>query len=134
MKEWPKIIRQLQAEQRVSQRELSRRSGLNRTTLGDALSGQGRLSLGCLETILTVFGYHLTAVSRDGEKLECRPSLRVSVAGKSSPPGNAAHAKPSGTKNAKPASINSGHPHANAATTANGNKPAKPSSPSTGAA
>lgn len=134
MTDWTTIIRELQAEQGISQRELSRLTGVNRSTIRNALLRKNRLKIAALELIMNAFGYHLTAVSRDGRKSECHFSPLASVAERSSPLGSAAHAKRNAKKSAKPALIKIASMRTRAATTANGGKPAKPSSPSIGPA
>jgi transcriptional regulator with XRE-family HTH domain len=61
---WADIIQQLQAEAGISQREIARRSGICRSALRRALSGDVSPTLDVLEKVLDVFGYDIDAIPR----------------------------------------------------------------------
>ncbi len=59
---WGNLIRQLREERGISQRELARRTGLNRSMLRGLERGtQTYMSIAAVETVLSVFGYELDA-------------------------------------------------------------------------
>lgn len=61
--DWPRLIRELMAEHRISQRRLCTIATINRTTLRTMLAG-GAASIDHIERILAVFGYELDAIQR----------------------------------------------------------------------
>jgi transcriptional regulator with XRE-family HTH domain len=127
MSEWPKIIAQLIAERKISQRKLCRLSGVCRNSLAGFMNGGGIMS-DSLERLLGVLGYELAAVSNEDDS-ECQSKARRSARAVellSRPPGKGAHAKSSATASARPAMTSTVPRLVNAVTTQSGNSPAKP--------
>jgi transcriptional regulator with XRE-family HTH domain len=60
---WANILWQLLKETRISQRELARRSGVNRSAVRRIMAGLNAPSLVHLEKMMVVFGYEIDAVS-----------------------------------------------------------------------
>lgn len=65
---WGKLIRQLRAEHGVSEREISKRSHVARTTVRKIEAGTGRPTVPQIEALLGVFGYELDAFPRHKEE------------------------------------------------------------------
>ncbi|MBS0237082.1 MAG: helix-turn-helix transcriptional regulator [Proteobacteria bacterium] len=62
--EWASIILQIMNEAGISQRELSRRTGVGRSVIRRFMSGKVSPTLADLEMILDVFGYDIDAIPR----------------------------------------------------------------------
>jgi transcriptional regulator with XRE-family HTH domain len=133
MSQWPIIVKQLMAEQKISERQLCIRSGVWRNSLRTFLHVDGRTTIDRLERILFALDCELVAISHpDGDRTCQRSDQEFADAVKSWRPVRDAVAKNYVTENARRATTQRARRLVNAVTTANGNKPAKPSSPSIG--
>ncbi|TCP90939.1 helix-turn-helix protein [Rhizobium sp. PP-CC-2G-626] len=65
MTDWPKLVRELQVEMKLSERQLALLVGANRTTLRQFFLGKHNISIIMLERILVLCGYELEAVQID---------------------------------------------------------------------
>jgi transcriptional regulator with XRE-family HTH domain len=63
---WGDLIRDLRAEQRISQRQLSRLAQVNRSTLRRIEQGTARGEIAVLERLLSMLGYELEVLAKAG--------------------------------------------------------------------
>ena len=102
---WGKLVTELQEEHGISERELSRVTDLNRSTLRKLKRGESQTTrVSNIEKLLDFFGYELRALPIDEEATPCLSGHRVSAnAAVSLLLGSNAHAKPKVTGNASAA-------------------------------
>lgn len=61
-KNWPQIVRDLQAQAGFSEREIARQANVNRSTLRRFFAHKASFSIVDLERVLTIFGCELEAM------------------------------------------------------------------------
>lgn len=134
MTNWPKLIRQLQHENGMSERALCKAAKVNRSTYRRMIKGRAQYggAINIYEALLAALGYELEIM------LSANPCLHApltsAVVERSSHQASDANAGKPATGNATPDTIKSALPHDNADTQANGNKSEVPSSPAIPAA
>jgi DNA-binding XRE family transcriptional regulator len=74
---WGKLVKELRAEFRMSQRELARHARVNRSTLRRLEDGIAGCNINIVERLLNTLGYDLDALPREGrlERLRRRAAM-----------------------------------------------------------
>lgn len=66
--DWPSLVRELREEAGLSQRELSRRTGVNRSSIRRLENGAARGEVDTLEILLDCLGYEVEVVVKSAPK------------------------------------------------------------------
>ena len=131
MTNWPKLIRQLQHENGISERALCKAAEVNRSTYRRMIKGRAQCggAIDIYEALLAALGYELEIM------LSANPCLHApltsAVVERSSHQASDANAGKPKTGSETPDTIKSDLPHVSEATQPSGTKSAKPSSSST---
>ena len=129
MTNWPKLIRQLQHENGISERALCKAAKVNRSTYRRMIKGRAQCggAIDIYEALLAALGYELEIML---SKTPCQSEPPTSAdAEKSSPLASDANAAKPATGNAKLDTIKSDPQHGSADTPASGRKSEPPTSP-----
>lgn len=74
---WGTLIKRLRAEQHVSQRQLSSRAKVNRSTLRRIEDGEARGDIDIIERLLNYLGYELEAMAKEGIQQRLKKQAQI---------------------------------------------------------